>query len=350
LPDSSPKSFLITGGAGFLGINLVRMLLTRGHKVTTFDLLAFDYPERPQITEVTGDIRDLPALEKAMQGIDVVIHTAAALPLYKKEDIFSTDIDGSRNVIAAAHAADVERFIHISSTAVYGVPDHHPLYETDELVGVGPYGIAKIRAEEECLAYREKGMCVTIIRPKSFIGPERLGVFALLYDWAKDGKNFPIPGRGNNLYQYLDVEDLCEAIYLCATLEKEKVNDTFNIGAAEFDTFKGDFQAVLDHAGHRGRVVSIPVAPALWLLRLLDRFHLSPLYPWVYETAVKDSFVSIEKAQQQLGWQPRYSNKQALIRNYDWYVANLVHFQHASGVTHRVPWKQGALSLVKMLF
>ncbi|MCA9853396.1 MAG: NAD(P)-dependent oxidoreductase, partial [Dehalococcoidia bacterium] len=236
------SSFLITGGAGFLGINLVRHLLARGHSVTTFDLLPFDYPERDRVTEVQGDIRDRAALDAAMPGTDVVIHTAAALPLYKKADIFSTDIDGSRNVIAAAHAAGVERFIHISSTAVYGVPEHHPIYETDELVGVGPYGISKIKAEETCMAFRGKGMSVTVIRPKSFIGPERLGVFALLYDWAKDGRNFPIPGRGDNLYQYLDVDDLCDAIYLCATLDKGLVYDTFNMGAKEFGTFKGDFQ------------------------------------------------------------------------------------------------------------
>ncbi|HLF71113.1 MAG TPA: NAD-dependent epimerase/dehydratase family protein [Dehalococcoidia bacterium] len=344
------KSFLITGGAGFLGINLVRHLLKNGHKVTTLDLLPFDYPERGEVTEIRGDIRDRAKVDAAMSGIDIVIHTAAALPLYSKEDILSTDIDGSRNVIESAFEHKVERFIHISSTAVYGVPDHHPLYETDEMVGVGAYGHAKIEAEKVCADYRAKGMCVSIIRPKSFIGPERLGVFALLYDWAKDGKKFPIPGRGNNLYQYLDVEDLCDAIYLCATLEREKVSDTFNIGAKEFGTFKGDFQAVLDHAGFGKKVVSIPVAPALWVLRILDKFHLSPLYPWVYETAVKDSFVSIEKAERQLGYAPKYSNKDALIRNYDWYVANEAAFAKASGVTHRVPWKQGALSLAKALF
>jgi nucleoside-diphosphate-sugar epimerase len=133
-------------------------------------------------------------------------------------------------------------------------------------------------------------------------------------------------------------------------LEREKVNETFNIGAREYGTFKGDFQAVLDHAGFGKKVVSVPVAPALWVLRILDRFHLSPLYPWVYETAVKESFVSIEKAEKLLGYDPKYSNKEALIRNYDWYVANLSQFEHASGVTHRVPWKQGALSIAKKLF
>ena len=100
----------------------------------------------------------------------------------------------------------VKRFIHISSTAVYGIPDHHPLIEEDRLDGVGPYGIAKIAAEEVCLEYRAKGMIVPIIRPKSFVGPERLGVFALFYDWAKDGKGFPMIGSGNNKYQLMDVD------------------------------------------------------------------------------------------------------------------------------------------------
>lgn len=93
-------------------------------------------------------------------------------------------------------------------------------------------------------------MCVPIIRPKSFIGPERLGVFDLLYDWAKDGHGFPMIGNGRNRYQLLDVEDLCESIYICCTLDKDKVNDTFNIGAKEFTTMKEDYQAVLDFAGH----------------------------------------------------------------------------------------------------
>jgi nucleoside-diphosphate-sugar epimerase len=348
--SQAKQTYLITGGAGFLGINITRYLLKRGHSVVSLDILPFDYPERPQITEITGDIRDRAAVDRAMQGVDVVIHTAAALPLYKAEDIYSTDIDGTRNVIDSAFRHSVERFIHISSTAVYGVPDHHPLYETDPVIGVGPYGKAKIKAEEVCFEYRDKGMTVSVIRPKSFIGFERLGVFALLYDWAKDGKGFPIPGKGDNRYQYLDVEDLCDAIYLCATGEKSRVNDTFNVGAKVFGTFKGDFQAVLDHAGFGKKVVSIPVAPALWTLRILDRLKLSPLYPWVYETAVKDSFVSIEKAEKQLGWQPKYSNKDALLRNYNWYVANLKQFENKSGVTHRVPWSQGILRLAKRFF
>ena len=344
------RRWLITGGAGFLGINLTRALLARGERVTALDLLDFDYAERGQVRALRGDIRERAAVDAALRGVDIVVHSAAALPLYSREDIFSTEVAGTRVVLEGARAAGVARVIHISSTAVYGVPEHHPLREEDALVGVGPYGEAKIAAEELCVAMRGEGLCLPVLRPKSFIGPERLGVFALLYDWAREGRNFPIPGRGDNRYQYLDVADLCEAIWLCGTLGEERVNTNFNIGAARFGTFREDFQAVLEHAGHGKRVIPMPVAPALWTLRALDRLGLSPLYPWVYETAVRDSYVSIEKAQRALGWEPRYSNREALIRNYDWYVANLARFESASGVTHRVPWKQGALGLAKRFF
>lgn len=344
------KTYLITGGAGFLGINLTRYLLARGHRVVSLDIADFDYPERAQITEIKGDIRDRAAVDRAMQGVQIVVHTAAALPLYSEADIFSTDIDGTRNVLESAKQHGVERFIQISSTAVYGVPDHHPLYEDDRLVGVGPYGRAKIQAEEICLEYRQQGMCVPIIRPKSFIGPERLGVFALFYDWAKDGRGFPMIGSGNNRYQLLDVEDLCDAIMLCATLDRDKVNDTFNIGAKEFTTMREDYQAVLDYAGRGKKIRGFPAAPLIFGLRLLEKLKLSPLYAWVYETASKDSFVSIEKAERVLGYIPRYSNKDALIRNYRWYLDNLKSFEGQSGVSHRVPWSQGILKVAKLFF
>jgi nucleoside-diphosphate-sugar epimerase len=345
------KKVLVTGGSGFLGINMVRCLFEQGiTNVVSLDLEPFDYPEADKVTAVTGDIRDKAVVAKCMEGVDWVIHTAAALPLYTKEEIMTTDLDGTRNLLEAAEAASVDRFVHVSSTAVYGIPDHHPLAEDDKLDGVGPYGIAKIEAEKFCFEYRKKGMCVPVIRPKSFIGPERLGVFALFYDWAKDGKNFPMIGSGNNRYQLLDVADLCDAIWLSLTLEKEIVNDTFNIGAKVFTTMKEDYQTVLDHAGHGKRILGFPAKPLIWALRILEFFKLSPLYKWVYETACEDSFVSIEKAEKVLGYAPKYSNKDALVRNYEWYLENLKVFENRSGISHRVPWKQGILRFFKVFF
>ncbi len=343
-------TYLITGGSGFLGINLIRYLLDKGHKIVSIDLEPFDYPEKGKIKWIIGDVRKREDMNKVLQGVDIVVHCAAALPLYTEEEIFSTDVGGTRMVLETAKEHKIKRIIFISSTAVYGVPDHHPLLEEDKLIGVGPYGESKIEAEKVCLEFRKKGMCVPIIRPKSFIGPERLGAFVLLYDWAKSGHGFPVIGSGNNRYQLLDVEDLCSAIYLCATLPESKVNDVFNIGAEKFTTMKEDFQAVLDRAGFGKKIKPFPKAPVILGLKILEKLKLSPLYAWIYETAGKDSFVSVEKAKKILGWRPRYSNKEALIRNYDWYIENEEKFKGKTGVTHRVPWKQGLLGLAKNFF
>lgn len=345
--------YFITGGAGFLGINLIRYLLERDHEVISYDISdTFDYPEKNnnKVKVVLGDIRDVDHLKDSMKNSDFVIHTAAALPLYSKKDIFSTDVDGTRNVLESARLNQIKRVVMVSSTAVYGIPKHHPLKEEDNLVGVGHYGNAKIAAEEICLEYRKAGMIVPIIRPKSFIGPERLGVFALLYDWAKDGKNFPMIGSGNNRYQLLDVYDLCSAIYLTCTLKDEIVNNTFNIGADNFTTMKEDYQSVLDKAGYGKKIIGLPAWPIILILRVLEFFKISPLYKWVYETASKDSFVSIDKAKRHLGYNPIYSNKEALIRNYFWYIENLNEFEKNSGVSHRVLWKQGILKIFKVFF
>jgi nucleoside-diphosphate-sugar epimerase len=342
--------YLVTGGAGFLGINLVRYLLSRGHKVRSLDVAPFLFPERDRVDTIQGDIRDRATVDQAMAGIGIVVHCAAALPLASKDEIFSTEVTGTRVLLESAVEHGVSRFIYISSTAVYGVPDHHPLYESDQLTGVGPYGEAKIQAEQLCQQFRAQGLCVPILRPKTFVGPERLGVFELLYDWAYDGKNFPVLGSGNNRYQLLDVDDLCQAIGLCAARDANLVNDTFNVGALEFGTMRDNFQAVLDRAGHGKRVVGLPAGPLIWLLKILERLHLSPLYQWVYETAAQDSFVSIGRIQTKLGFAPTHSNRDALLRNYDWYVAHRDEFRGAAGITHRVPWKKGILRLAKLFF
>jgi len=351
MKEEEKKNCLITGGAGFLGINLIRYLLKKNWRITSFDKADFKFADvSDSINVVRGDIRDIEELGRALNDIDIVVHTAAALPLDSKADILSTEVEGTRNVLQASFDAGVERVIHISSTAVYGIPDHHPLVEGDRLQGVGAYGEAKILAENVCQEYRERGACVPILRPKSFVGPERLGVFALFYEWAFEGRNFPLLGRGNNKYQLLDVEDLCEAIFLAATVERERANDTFNIGAKEFESLAADFQAVLDHAGYGKHIHKLPAAPAIAILKVLERLGLSPLYQWIYETADKESFVSIEKAAVKLGFDPKFSNEEALLRNFDWYCENESRFHNTSGTSHTVPWSQGALRLAKIFF
>ncbi|GAH35555.1 unnamed protein product, partial [marine sediment metagenome] len=285
--------------------------------------------------------------QQLLAGADLVVHAAAALPLWKKKDIFSTSVDGTRSVLEAAIQNGIKRVVYVSSTAVYGVPEKHPIDEDDPLVGVGSYGEAKIEAERLCEQYREKGLCLPIVRPKTFIGTGRMGVFQILYDWVESGCKIPVIGNGTNRYQLLEVEDLVSAIYLMLTLPEEKVNDTFNVGATQFRTVLEDVGAMCEYAGTGARVMTTkawlvkPFLELFWLLRI------SPLYKWVYGTADKDSFVASEKIQQTLGWQANYSNAEALIRSYRWYLDHKHELAGAEGLTHRVAWKQGILGLVK---
>ena len=109
-----------------------------------------------------------------------------------------------------------------------------------------------------------------------------------------------------------------------------------------------DLEALCVHAGSGARLRSVPVKPTEITLRALELAHLSPLAEWHYKTAYRDSFVSIDKARSLLGWEPGLSNAETLCATYDWYLAHRAEMRGA-GMTHRVPWDQRALGLLKRL-
>jgi len=336
----------ISGGAGFLGLHLARRLVAAGDSVRTLDVVPLDDAELERdVDERRGDVRDLSQVRELVAGADVVVHAAAALPIQaSRQAIRSVNVDGTENVLRASRDANVRRVVFISSTAVYGIPVKHPIEEDDPLVGVGLYGESKIDAEALC---RVAAVETTIIRPKTFVGPERLGVFEILFDWIREGRRIYILGKGHNRYQLLAVEDLVDAV-VGAAKERAAAGETFNVGAREFGTVREDLGALIAHAGSGSRLQPIPAKPAELALRALELMHLSPLAEWHYKTAHRDSFVDVAKAQRLLGWEPRYSNREALIRTYDWYLANRGRIA-AAGVTHRVPWNQQALGLLKKI-
>lgn len=347
------KRVLVTGGAGFLGYHLAQNLAHRGAAFLAFNdiapFFASEYPDGSLLVNV--DVRDADKMYRLIRDnrIDIIVHCAAALPLWPREEIMSTNIAGVRNTLEQAKKCKVERVIFISSTAVYGVPDKHPLIETDPVHGVGAYGESKIAGEAVCAEYRAMGMCVPVIRPKTFIGTARLGVFQILYDWVDSGKRIPIIGKGNNLYQLLEVTDLIEAISLAASAPPDVANDIFNVGAQRFEKVKIDVGALCDFAGNGARVMPTPAPLVKGALAIFEFMKISPLYKWVYGTADKDSYVSTEKIEKKLGWRANNSNQDALIASHKWYLEHkeeLLH-QGKTGVTHRVGWDQGILKLFK---
>ncbi|WP_214414368.1 NAD-dependent epimerase/dehydratase family protein [Sphaerisporangium fuscum] len=338
---------VVTGSSGMLGSTLVERLAGMG-----WDVLGVDVRPRPggcpAAKYATADVRDTSVMTRLVTGADAVVHCAAALPSYPPAEIHDVIAGGTRAVLRAAHRAGVPRVAHISSTAVYGLPESVPTPEDHPREPVDVYGHAKAAAEEVAEKFRAEGMCVPILRPKTFLGPGRMGLFAMLFEWAEEGRSFPILGRGDVRIQMLAVDDLVEAVVRVLQAPPEVAGDTYNIAAAEFATLREDFQAVLDAAGHGRRVVSLPARPALAALRLLGRTGLSPVYERLLYKLLADSYVDIGKARDRLGFEPRLSNREAILRTYDWWRHHRV--PAAAGRTSRDAWRQGALSLAKVFF
>lgn len=340
------KKVLITGGTGFLGVHLARMFLRKRYAVTLYDVAELDARDLfGKVTVIKGDIRNANAIEKALKGQQYVVHAAAALPIQvTKKAIDSVNITGTKNVLEAALKNKVKRLVFISSTAVYGVPKHLPETEESPLDPIGYYGASKVSGEKLCLEYQKKGLETNIIRPKTFLGTERLGVFELWFEAIYTNKRVYILGNGNNKYQLLSVTDVASAIEKALTCKTS--GEIFNVGAEKFGTWRSDLGAVIKQANSRSKITSIPTFPAQQILQVLEILRLSPLAEWHYKTMPVPSYVSIKKAQKILKWQPKKSNQDLFLESYLWYKKNRSNVRGRVGKTHRVGWNFKALNLI----
>ncbi|HUC34061.1 MAG TPA: NAD-dependent epimerase/dehydratase family protein, partial [Ilumatobacteraceae bacterium] len=161
---------LVTGGSGYFGSLLVRRLVDAGHSVRVLDLL--DADDRPVGVEfVAGDIRDPRVVNEAVAGVDVVYHNVAQVPLAKDLELLRTvNVDGTVRLLDACRAAGVDKVVHTSSSAVFGVPRENPVLPTTVPSPAEAYGHAKLAAEWACLDAAREGLDVTIVRPRTILG------------------------------------------------------------------------------------------------------------------------------------------------------------------------------------
>ena len=344
------KKIVITGSSGFLGKCLVSTLSQEAVTVVGVDTEQFSTSTPSNAQFFQGTILDSKLLDEVMPRVDTVVHCAAVLPRGKVDDIYAVNIEGTKRVFLKAREHGAKHFIYISSTAVYKWPQQVPVTESHPLQGQGPYGRAKVEAESFLADQRGQGVIITVLRPKSFLGVGRLGIFDVIFDWIYSGCDIPILGPGNNRYQLLDVQDLCSAILMSLRENSTLVDTEFNIGAAEFTTLKQDLQKVLDTIGNGQKVISLPSEITLNILRGLEYVNLSPIYKWVYETAAKDSYVSNDKISSALNWSPKISNFSSLLDAYQDYVRFRQSGHAEYGTSHTVRWKQGLVGLAKPFF
>ncbi len=341
------RTVVITGGSGFLGLHLVRRFLRNGDRVRVCDVEPFDDAElKSKIEFSIADVREAAAMDRLVDGADVVIHNAATLPIARAgKNYWSVNVDGTRNVLTAAKKHGVKKVISISTSAVYGIPKECPLTEDVPLTPLGKYAWSKFDAEHVCHEFREQGLDVSVLRPRTLVGSGRLGIFGILFDWIQRGKHIYIIGRGDNLFQLLSADDCVEGALLMTL--KPCRNEDFDLGAAEFATVRDDLESLCRHAGTGSHVRSIPAWIAKPVLRTLDRLRLSPLVDWHYETPDKPFYFDTGKARRLLGWVARDTNVAMLAQTYDWYLKNKDQLDQRVGVTHRKTVAQKLLKLLR---
>ncbi len=338
------RSVLVTGGSGYFGEILVDRALAQGDRVRIFDVNP-PSTHANSVEYLPGDVRDRAAIRAACDGVDVVLHNVAQVPLARDRELFrSVNVVGTADLLVAARDAGVTKVVHTSSSAVFGIPEANPVTEATPCRPLEAYGRAKLEAELLCHDAVASGLDVTIIRPRTILGHGRLGIMAVLFEFVADGAPVFVLDGGNNRYQFAHASDLADACLHAAAREGPAV---YNIGAIEFGTMRETLQALVDHAGTGSRVRSLPIGPARVGMRALAGFGLAPFAPYHWLLYGESLWFDLTRARTELGWEPKHSNQSMVIESYEWFLAHRDELEHAPRSHHQSPARPGVLRFLK---
>ena len=338
---------LVTGGSGFLGNLISKRLIKENQKVKILDI--WDSPDRSKNIEFYNcDIRDRNKIGEILKDIDIVHHNVALVPLTKSgKEFHSVNVIGTKILAEESIKAGVKAIVHMSSSAVYGIPKYCPIDYKTPLEPIEIYGRAKLEGENYMREICERAnLPLIIIRPRTILGKGRLGIFHILFEWINDNRNIYTIGEGKEKFQFLHANDLIDAYSLILKQEK---SGTYNLGAAEFSTLRNSLVELIDYSKSKSKIKKLPVGLTIGTLKILDKLKLSPLAPWHYLTYHKPFYFDIEKLTK-IGWKPNYSNKKMLEESYDWYINNKIsNLKSNFGSPHRTLIKQGFLKILKSI-
>jgi nucleoside-diphosphate-sugar epimerase len=311
--------YIITGGTGYLGSEIVNYLLKKNHEVLNLDILKLDI-KNSNYDYKKIDISNKFQLENSITSADVLIHNVAKVPLIKNKSEFeNTNILGTRNVLDIALKKKIKKVVYISSSAVYGVLGTSPINENQQRCPAERYGETKKIGEDLCLEFREKGLNTSIIRPRTIMGGKRLGIFSMLFWWIENNKKIPTINNGNNLYQFVDINDLIEAIYLTSLYEK---SEDFNIGSEKYYSIRENIEHLISYTKSSAKITNIDNNYIFKFGYYLSKFNIIPLHEYHFKAYGKEIYFDTSKAKKLLKWSPKVSNKQSFENSFNYYIQN----------------------------
>lgn len=310
--------YLVTGGAGFIGSNLVKYILAKGHEVVVVDNFATgkrrniaDFLDKIEFIE--GDIRDRRTMDRAVAGVDAIFHEAAlgSVPRSVEEPLASHDVNvnGTLTVLESARAAGVGRVIFAASSSAYGDSEESPKHEAMAPLPVSPYAASKIACESYMRAYAAcYGMETLSLRYFNVFGPNQdpEGAYAAVIPAFVASilrKQRPaVFGDGEQSRDFCYIDNVCEANWLAAN--------------APADVCDGTAVNIACHA-------HTTLNEILALLKEMMNSDIEAEYKDPRPGDVKHSLADVSLAKKTIGYQPKVFFADGLRKAIDWYTANL---------------------------
>ncbi len=296
---------LVTGAAGFVG----QQLLVHNPNFIGVDL---------RYQECAGafcDVRNPEELIRLIRKfkIDKIVHLAGVqyldyVPKKEREDFFSSNIEMAKALHFAACQTNVKRIIYISTDMVYGSRVVSPVDENQETCPIGEYGKSKLLSER-ILGDESRTYSICILRPRLILGRGRQGSIAKLVRLINSPWPILLIGNGQNRYQFVSVEDVCEVVIKMLDRETEGV---FNIGSENPPRVTELFEVTLRNLGIKKPIIKIPPFLAFGILNLLDKAGLSPLAPEQFKIANIDYVLNTTKLSRELNWRARSNDSDLL--------------------------------------
>jgi nucleoside-diphosphate-sugar epimerase len=342
-------SIFLSGGSGFFGGILKRILLDRGFSVVSFDLIA-DTDRHPNLVSVQGDLRDTAQVNKvfAEYKMDGVAHIAAMLAHGSHVDetgLWASNVDGTRHLAEACQAHRIRSFVFTSTNCLWARNFHRPVTEEDTPEPIEVYGRSKAEAERVLADFPD--INPVIIRCPTIIEEGRLGLLSILFEFIQEGRKVWVVGDGSNRYQFIYAPDLADACIRALSFGKPAL---FNIGSDNVATMREVYENVIRNVGTKSRVASLPKAPTLAAMRAAHVLKISPLGPYHYKMIAEDFLFDTTRIKRDLGWQPTLTNQGMMTRAYEYYARNKQEIAARTNVSaHSKSADMGVIRLLKWL-
>lgn len=241
------KRVLVTGGAGFIGSHLTDRLMADGHEVTVVDNLATgrqttlrQHARNPRFQFIQADVRDRARMDELFKGIEQVYHLAALADIVPSivdpMEYFTTNVQGTANVLEAARQNGAKRFVYVASGSSYGIPDQYPTPETAQIRCEYPYALSKHLGELSALHWHKVyGLPVTVLKFFNIYGPRSRttgaygAVFGVFLAQKIAGKPYTVVGDGTQTRDFTYVSDAVDALVTAAASPVS--GEVFNVGS-----------------------------------------------------------------------------------------------------------------------